>query len=54
MTLIKAAPLALLALALSFCSALAEDVLHLTPDNYDFHTAGRTLIIKFYAPWVSE
>jgi hypothetical protein len=38
--------LALLGLAVSTASAM-----ELTPDNYDEMTAGKTVLIKFQAPW---
>jgi hypothetical protein len=41
--------LALLALA---ASASAFDVPSLTPENYDEKTEGKTVFIKFFAPWV--
>lgn len=34
-------------------SATASDVTTLTPDNYEEVTDGRTLFVKFFAPWVS-
>jgi protein disulfide-isomerase-like protein len=40
--------LTLLAIAASSANA---SVLSLTPDNYDSLTAGKTVFIKFYAPW---
>jgi hypothetical protein len=43
-----------LALTLAFAaSAAAYDVASLTPDNYDEITDGKTVFIKFFAPWVS-
>lgn len=44
-----------LAAACFFVSAVAaaHDVPSLTPDNYDKITAGKTVFIKFFAPWVS-
>lgn len=33
--------------------SLAYDVTSLTPDNYDSLTAGKTVFLKFFAPWVS-
>lgn len=37
--------------ALLLATACA-DVPSLTPDNYDEMTAGKTVFIKFFAPWV--
>jgi hypothetical protein len=43
-----------LALTLAFAaSAAAAGVPSLTPDNYDELTDGKTVFIKFFAPWVS-
>lgn len=38
-----------LAFFLSLVSSASA--LHLTPDNWDAETAGKTVFIKFYAPW---
>ena len=39
-------------LMLSAVAGLAEgSVLSLTPDNWDTATAGKTVFIKFFAPW---
>ena len=43
---------ALLLVALG--SAAAFDVPSLTPSNYDEMTDGKTVFIKFFAPWVSN
>jgi hypothetical protein len=43
---------ATLALALA-TSVHAYEVLSLTRDNYDSLTDGKTVFIKFFAPWVS-
>jgi thiol-disulfide isomerase/thioredoxin len=32
----------------------AYDVPSLTPENYDKLTAGKTVFIKFFAPWVGD
>ena len=32
--------------------AEAYDVVQLTPDNYDELTDGKTVFLKFFAPWV--
>ena len=31
----------------------SASVISLTPDNFDSATAGKTVFIKFFAPWVS-
>ena len=31
--------------------AAAANALELTPDNWDTETAGKTVLIKFLAPW---
>ena len=37
-----------------FASAItASAVPSLTPENYDSLTAGKTVFLKFFAPWVS-
>jgi hypothetical protein len=41
-------------LALTFACAEAFDVIQLTPDNYDEMTDGKTVFLKFFAPWVSR
>jgi hypothetical protein len=42
------------ALTLAFsASAAAYEVISLTPDNYDEMTDGKTVFLKFFAPWVS-
>lgn len=44
-----------LALTLAFAAgAAAHDVPSLTPENYDEITDGKTVFIKFFAPWVSS
>lgn len=40
-----------LAVALSLITAASASVVNLTPDNYDELTAGKTVFIKYYAPW---
>ena len=42
------------ALALLLSSCVAYDVPSLTPDNYDELTEGKTVFLKFFAPWVSK
>jgi len=32
-------------------STVSADVVELTPDNFDDMTAGKTVMIKFLAPW---
>ena len=39
--------------ALVATTAGAHDVPSLTPENYDSLTQGKTVFIKFFAPWVS-
>jgi hypothetical protein len=39
-------------IALLFACAEAFDVIQLTPDNYDEMTDGKTVFLKFFAPWV--
>jgi hypothetical protein len=39
----------LLAFFLAFASS--SWAMHLTPDNWDAETAGKTIFVKFYAPW---
>ena len=43
----------LLLLLATTSTVAAYEVLNLTPDNYEEMTSGRTVFIKFYAPWVS-
>ena len=40
-------------IALLLTLASAFDVPSLTPENYDELTDGKTVFIKFFAPWVS-
>jgi hypothetical protein len=43
------------ALATAFLAASASAAVpSLTPDNYDELTAGKTVFIKFFAPWVGR
>jgi hypothetical protein len=42
-----------LALTLAFAATAAAAVPSLTPENYDELTDGKTVFIKFFAPWVS-
>jgi hypothetical protein len=42
-----------LALTLAFAATASASVPSLTPDNYDELTDGKTVFIKFFAPWVS-
>jgi hypothetical protein len=35
-----------------FACAEAYDVVQLTADNYDELTDGKTVFLKFFAPWV--
>jgi hypothetical protein len=44
----------LLAIAAFLGAAAAYEVPSLTPDNFDAITAGKTVFIKFFAPWVSH
>jgi len=46
-TSIIAMKLALVALALVACASAIE----LTPDNFDEMTSGKSVFIKFLAPW---
>lgn len=39
--------------AFLYASVEAFDVVSLTPDNYDEMTEGKTVFLKFFAPWVS-
>ena len=47
--MLRFATLALLATTVS-----ASGVPSLTPDNYDKLTEGKTVFLKFFAPWVSQ
>jgi len=38
-------------LALFALGATAANAVTLTPDNWDTETAGKTVLIKFQAPW---
>lgn len=40
-----------LIVALSLIAAVSADVINLTVDNYATATAGKTVFIKFFAPW---
>jgi hypothetical protein len=42
-----------LALLLALVGAPAVSAIELTPDNWDQQTDGKTVFLKFYAPWVS-
>ena len=42
---------ALAAVALVLAGSVNADVPSLTPDNYDEMTDGKTVFIKFFAPW---
>jgi hypothetical protein len=46
--------LSLVAIAAFLGAASAYEVPSLTPDNYDEITGGKTVFIKFFAPWVSQ
>jgi len=37
---------------LTLISAVSASVTSLTPDNFDSETAGKSVFIKFFAPWV--
>lgn len=37
---------------LTLISAVSASVKSLTPDNFDTETAGKSVFIKFFAPWV--
>lgn len=37
--------------AIIAAASVSAEVLHLTPENYDEMTAGKTVLLKFYAPW---
>jgi hypothetical protein len=41
-------------LALFISTVTAGGVPSLTPDNYDKLTEGKTVFLKFFAPWVSD
>jgi len=44
----------ILAIALALAATVnGYDVASLTPENYDTLTDGKTVFIKFFAPWVS-
>ncbi len=43
-----------LSLLLALASAPAVSAIELTPDNWDAETSGKTIFVKFYAPWVSK
>jgi hypothetical protein len=36
---------------LSLLTAVSAGVVSLTPANYDAETAGKSVFIKFFAPW---
>jgi hypothetical protein len=38
-------------LAFFLSLAASTSALHLTPENWDAETAGKTIFVKFYAPW---
>jgi hypothetical protein len=40
-----------IATLLSILSVASAGVVSLTPDNYDTATSGKTVFIKFFAPW---
>jgi len=42
-----------LSLLLALISAPAVSAIELTPDTWDAETSGKTVFVKFYAPWVS-
>ena len=42
------------ALLLALIGAPAVSALELTQDNWDAETSGKTVFLKFYAPWVSS
>merc|ERR1719261_2335052 len=37
--------------ALLFTILASSNAIELTPDNYDSLTAGKTIFLKFFAPW---
>lgn len=39
------------AVALVGMFAASTSAIELTPDNYDAETAGKTIFVKFFAPW---
>ena len=41
-----------LSLLLALASAPAISAIDLTTDNWDAETSGKTVFVKFYAPWV--
>jgi hypothetical protein len=43
-----------LSLLLALIGAPAVSALELTQDNWDAETSGKTVFLKFYAPWVSS
>jgi len=40
-----------LSLLLALISAPAVSAIELTPDTWDAETSGKTVFVKFYAPW---
>ena len=42
-----------LSLLLALITAPAISAIELTPDTWDAETSGKTVFVKFYAPWVS-
>ncbi len=42
-----------LSLLLALIGAPAVSAVELTPANWDEQTSGKTVFLKFYAPWVS-
>ena len=40
--------------AIIAAASVSAEVLHLTPENYDEMTAGKTVFLKFYAPCKSH
>jgi hypothetical protein len=42
-----------LSLLLALIGAPAVSAIELTPANWDEQTSGKTVFLKFYAPWVS-
>ena len=43
-----------LSLLLALISAQSISAVELTPGNWDAETSGKTVFLKFYAPWVSH
>jgi thiol-disulfide isomerase/thioredoxin len=41
----------IIAVALALAASVNAEVPSLTPDNYDEMTDGKTVFIKFFAPW---